>query len=650
VGFGLAYLALALGADWLTNQSSQFSTFWPAAGLYVGVLLLADRREWPGLVAVAVVAGLVASAVIGRRPTFAISGAVADSLEAVLAAGLVHRALRGRPRMWRISDLVAVVVFGSGIAAAVAASVGGATMALVLRTPFLQSALSWWVGDALGILVVTPLVVSWGSPDAVEPSPVEQRPVEFGALAIASLGVCWIVFHDAPAGVLRHEYLVLPLFVWAALRFGPRGATASSAILALVGAWATAWAFHLGGGAGLAPDSARVQVYLALASATALVLGAEVAGRARTAAKLRLARYVLDQGAEATLVCDDQGRIVLASKAAGRLLGRDVGDLLGRNVASLDRTLAGMLAKSGLHTLSAQQDLRYETVLEDAEGRRPPAEVHLAFVTNEGVRHLAWSARDLSRRRRAEEEQRLTAVGTLASGVAHEVNNPLTYVTSSIAFLQETLEKMRGLHPEVPEAEEAAAEAMLGARKVRDIVRDLRFVARPPDGHLVEVDPVEEIRTALNLAQSGIQQKATLELRLEPCPPVLAARGQIGQVMVQLLLNAAQSIPAGAPASHTVRVSAERDGDDILVTVSDTGAGIPPEARARIFEPFYSTRPVGGGTGLGLSVCLGIVTGIGGGIEVDSEPGRGTTVRVRLPVARVDGAGGAGGAVSALPG
>ena len=131
-------------------------------------------------------------------------------------------------------------------------------------------------------------------------------------------------------------------------------------------------------------------------------------------------------------------------------------------------------------------------MLADGAGRHPPVEVHLAFLAFDGAEFLAWSGRDLSERRRVEEDQRLAAVGTLASGVAHEINNPLTYVTSNLAFVEETLAKVRGLHPDVEEAEEAAAEAALGARKVRDIVRDLRFVARPPDGRRIEVEPVQE--------------------------------------------------------------------------------------------------------------------------------------------------------------
>ncbi len=642
LGFGLAYVTLALGADWLTNQASEFSTFWPAAGLYVGALLLAERRSWPGFVVAAAAGGLIASAIIGRKPMLAASGLVADLIEAIVAAFLIQRAVRGRPRMWRVRDLLVVVFLGAGFAAAIAALVGGAAVSFVNQVPFRPSALDWWVGDALGILVVTPLLLAWGMPDDTEPNLVRQRAPEFAALMVAALAVSWRVFHEAPRGVLAQSHLVLPLFVWAALRFGPRGVTASGTILASAGAWATAWAARLGGASALAPDSVRVQLYLALAITTALVLATEVAGRARTERALRLARYALDQGAEATLVTLRTGRIVLASEAAGRLLGRSVPELLGQDITGLDPALAGKLGPDGWTGLRARGTWRYETVLEAGGGRRPPAEVHLAFLAFDGAEFLAWSGRDLSDRRRAEEDQRLAAVGTLASGVAHEINNPLTYVTSNLAFLEETLAKVRGLHPDVAEAEEAAAEASVGARRVRDIVRDLRFVARPPDGRRIEVDPVQEIRSAVTLAQAEINRHSSLELRLDPCPPVLAGQGQIGQVMLHLLVNAAQSVPAGSTGAHSVRVSSGKDGRGwACIEVTDTGGGIPAAARTRIFEPFFSTRPVGGGAGLGLSVCHGIVTGLGGTIDVTSEEGRGTSVQVRLPPAQQPGSAGA---------
>jgi PAS domain S-box-containing protein len=634
LAFGVAYVALAAGADWLTNQVSEYSTFWPAAGLYLGVLLITERRRWPGFVVTAAVGGLVVSWIVGRRPLLAGANGIADLVEGILAALLILAIVRDRPRMWRMRDVLTVIVVGAVLAPVIPAVLAGAAASFSKQVPFGAAWLDWWTGDALGILVVTPLLLAWGTPDSSERNPIRQRPVEFVALLASALGVTWVIFHEARQGVLFQEHLVLPVVVWAALRFGSRGVTAASAVLAVTAAWATFWASWLGGTAALAPDSTSVQVYLALAIATSLVLATEVAARERSERKLQLARYALDQGAEGFVITDGSGTIVLASKAAGRLLGRRLSELVGTGIGIFDPALAASTWPAKWSDIQARGTTRYETTLHDALGRRMPAEVNLSFVSFDGARFLAWSGRDLSDRMRAEEEQRLAAVGTLASGVAHEINNPLAYVTSNLAFIEETLAQMRGLHPHVEEAETAAAEAAVGARRVRDIVRDLRFVARPPDGRLIEVDPIGEIRTALNLAQSEISNRARLELHLDPCPPVLAGQGQIGQVMLHLLVNASQSIPRGAAESHTVRVASGTDAQGwASIDVIDSGTGIPESVRQRVFEPFFTTRPVGGGTGLGLSVCHGIITGLGGRIDVASEEGRGTSVHVLLPPA-----------------
>jgi len=634
IAFGIGYLALAEVSDWLTNEASQFATFWPAAGLFVGALLLSDRRRWPGFLAGAALADLVVSFHVGRRPTLALALTAGDQVEAILAASLVQGFLGRRPRMWRVRDVLAVIVLAALVAPIGPAALGGATTAHFNGVPFGTAWFEWWAGDGLGILVVTPLMLAWAVPDGVDRNPVLRRPLEFACLATATLAVSFVVFRQAQQGVLTEEHLVLPLFAWAALRFGPRGVTAAGALLAFVAAWATAWAAWMNGTHALAPDAGSVQGYLGIAIATGLLLAAEVAGRERTERRLQLARFALDQGGEAFLVSDAAGRIVLASEAAGRLLGRRSSDLLGTSLASFDPAAARRVGAQEWPVMRALGRVNYEAVVVDAGGQRVPVEVNLSFLTVDGAEFLAWSGRDLSVRNRAEEEHRLAAVGTLAAGVAHEINNPLTYVTSNLAFLEEALGKMRGLHPEAEEAEAAAAEASLGARRVRDIVRDLRFVARPPDGRRVEVDPTSEIRSALNLAQAEIHRRASLDLRLDPCPTVLAGQGQIGQVMLHLLVNASQSTPPGSPGAHVVRVTSRTDENGwAAIEVSDTGVGIAASARAHIFEPFFTTRAAGGGPGLGLSVSHGIVTGLGGSIEVASEEGRGTTVRVRLPPA-----------------
>jgi len=632
LAFGLAYLALAEIADGLTDMSSEFSTFWPATGLYVGALLLTERRRWTGIVVVAAAADLVVSWHVGRRPLLAGAFVLGDALEALTAAALIQAVVRARPRMWRLRDLLVVIVLGAAVSPVVPALLGGAATHFTTGFPLLHAAVDWWAGDSLGILVVTPLLLAWASPDGAGWSPVRRRPLEFTTLIVATLVVNWVVLRDAQKGMLAQEHLVLPVFAWAALRFGPRGVTACSAILAVGAAWATAWGAARSGGQALSPDDATVQLYLALSIVTGLILAAEVAGRERSERKLKLARYALDRGAEAILVASLDGRIVLASEGAGTLLSRGVPDLMGVEISEIDPSLRDRLGPDGWEKLRSVGTARYETTLGVPGGGRTPAEVSLAFLSLDGTDFLAWSARDLSERKRAEEEQRLAAVGTLASGVAHEINNPLTYITSNLAFVEEALGQMRGLHPDVEEAATATSEAAIGARRVRDIVRDLRFVARPPQGKRIAVDPVAEIRSALNLAQADIVHRARLDLRLDPCPHVLAGQGQIGQVMLHLLVNASQSIPAGAAADHFVRVTSGTDARGwTAIEVSDSGVGIPATVRQHVFEPFSTPRPTGRGSGLGLSVCHGIVTSLGGQIDLRSDEGRGTTVHVRFP-------------------
>jgi signal transduction histidine kinase/CheY-like chemotaxis protein len=280
----------------------------------------------------------------------------------------------------------------------------------------------------------------------------------------------------------------------------------------------------------------------------------------------------------------------------------------------------------------------YETGLSPATGRRVVTEIGLSYLSFGGQEYGVWAARDVSDRKRAESAQRLASVGTLAAGVAHEINNPLTYVASNLAFVGDLLERLRGgtEHAgDVAEAEAAIREAQEGARRVRNIVRDLKFVSRAPDARRVEVDVVSEIRAAINLSQGEVKHRARLVTRLDPVPTVLSSEGQLGQVFVNLLVNAAQAIPEGHPSENEVRVATRTDAAGwTLVEVSDTGAGIPAALRGRIFEPFFTTKSVGTGTGLGLSICHGIVTSLGGDIEVESEDLRGSTFRVRLPPAQ----------------
>ena len=249
---------------------------------------------------------------------------------------------------------------------------------------------------------------------------------------------------------------------------------------------------------------------------------------------------------------------------------------------------------------------------------------------------------DITERQRIEaalaRTNRMASIGTLAAGVAHEINNPLVYVTLGLELIGRELERLRA-GPSPPEGEDWerlrawCADALDGTERVRSIVRDLNTFSRADDERAGPVDVEKVLESSINLAMSHIRPRAQLMRDYQPLLPVIAEESRLGQVFLNLLVNAAQAIPEGSPATHQISVRTRPQGSkEAVVEIEDTGVGIEPWKMERIFEPFWTDKPVGVGTGLGLSIVHGIVSALGGNIEVQSTPGQGTRFRVTLPV------------------
>jgi signal transduction histidine kinase/CheY-like chemotaxis protein len=241
------------------------------------------------------------------------------------------------------------------------------------------------------------------------------------------------------------------------------------------------------------------------------------------------------------------------------------------------------------------------------------------------------------------QSDRLASLGTLAAGVAHEINNPLTYVVTNVSFVSERLALLgEGLSradgkpfgPELAEIREALAEAQEGAQRVRQIVRDLRTYSRGDDEKEKTVDIWRVLDWSINMAMNEIRHRARLVRDMGPVPGVRGTETRLGQVFINLLVNAAQAIAAGNRADNEIRISTMTDADGrAVICVGDTGPGIAPDVLDRVFEPFFTTKPTGVGLGLGLFVCHGIIKGMGGTLTAESPPGAGATFVVTLPPA-----------------
>ncbi len=257
------------------------------------------------------------------------------------------------------------------------------------------------------------------------------------------------------------------------------------------------------------------------------------------------------------------------------------------------------------------------------------------------------------------QSEKMASIGQLAAGVAHEINNPIGFVNSNLGSLGQYMRQLLALVDEyqgalagiaVPEPvaraiaaardaadidylrEDVAAllkESQDGLLRVRNIVQDLRDFSHVDEGEWQQVDLNAGVRSTLNMVRNELKYKAEVALELGQLPPVHCNAAQINQVLMNLLVNAAQSI--GRDGRLVLRSGV--DGDWVWLEVEDNGCGIPPEVQARIFDPFFTTKPVGKGTGLGLSVSYGIVKRHGGHFDMASTPGQGTRFRFWLPVA-----------------
>jgi PAS domain S-box-containing protein len=336
---------------------------------------------------------------------------------------------------------------------------------------------------------------------------------------------------------------------------------------------------------------------------------------------------------DGTLVWVNDGFLQLHGLTEAQCLGKTPGEL-GIFVDVADRKRIGERLRRG-------EVIRNVDVRVNAGDRsvRTLAFSASAFHVNGELYTLAL-ARDVTAERAQAAEQRrlelqvgllerLAAVGQVAAGVAHEINNPLSYVLANLDLVAERL-RASGADGDLLTA---VAEARMGADRVAHIVRDLRVFARGEREPSQRCKVADVVRSAVAITSNDIRHRARLEVRLEPVGDAAIAEGRLAQVLVNVLANACLAIPEGHATENEIRVTVSQANGRAIVDVADTGCGMAPEVQARIFEPFFTTREVGEGMGLGLALCHTMVTEAGGTIAVESAVGQGSTFRITLPLA-----------------
>jgi PAS domain S-box-containing protein len=345
-----------------------------------------------------------------------------------------------------------------------------------------------------------------------------------------------------------------------------------------------------------------------------------------------------------------------------------------KNILFANRTLVKMLGFAAAEEFLGHpmlelihpdyHDVAFEKSVNDAAtgASAPPLKIKLigekgktVYVesSNIAIRFFGKNAtlvfmRDITYQNKMEQQavlnDKLATVGTLAAGVAHEINNPLSYVLGNLVFLKEQFADLKNHLREtgakddfcvnlLSEMSDELSDIAEGGEKIREIVKGLKAFVHGSEEEVEKLNLNHVIESAINMTFHVIKQKARIEKELAVDLPILTANsGKLQQVFINLLINASQSIAGNHPADNKISVRTGRNDGHLFVEITDTGKGIPENVLPRIFDPFFTTKAVGEGTGLGLSVCNEILKSYPGTIQVHSKVGKGTTFIVNLPL------------------
>jgi len=369
--------------------------------------------------------------------------------------------------------------------------------------------------------------------------------------------------------------------------------------------------------------TARVAIHV-LADDLTLVAIEDVTELRRVNAELaaeRQLRQVLERNPDGMAVVRD-GELVFGNAALARMLGLTERDLVGKTLSSFVEDTGAVTSPTGRDVRNAE--LRVET----PEGIERTVECHSLRIDFRGEPARLLTMRDITDRRRIEARmaraERLATVGMLVAGVAHEVNNPLTYVMANLQLATRQV-------ADDSETYELLTDALEGAERISQITRDLKTFHEADEAHhAVNINDV--VRDALRMARSGLAGRARVVHDPGAIPETVANPGRLVQVVLNLVINAGKAMPERPTKENVISVRTWATDDDVCILVGDNGVGITDDAIGHIFDPFFTTRREVGGTGLGLSICNSIVQQLGGFIDVESKVGVGTRFVVHIPV------------------
>jgi hypothetical protein len=634
----LLYLATATLGLQAAVAHGLVSSAWPPAGIALAALLLGGARYWPGIA----VGAFLVNSTAGASLEASAGLAIGNTLEALVGVLLLQRVAGFRASLERLQDVFALSVVAV-LSAGLGALIGIGTLWLngaISSASLAQLYFVWWSGDAMGILVVAPVLLSWSSFPRIR-APL-LRAAEALLLLVMLVALTTFLFQTH----FSYVYAIFPVASWAALRFGPRGASTAALLVSSLAVWYTLQG--QGPFASFTPthDLALLQTFIGLLTLTALLLAARTSERHAAAKALSDSdthyRLLFERNPNILFVYDLETLAFLAAnEATVRHYGYTREEFLGmklqdirppEDVAKLHEGL--IKAGEGLYEAGEWRHRKKDGTIINVEITRHT-------LTFAGRPAALAMAQDITRRKILESQllqaQKMEAVGRLAGGIAHDFNNLLTATLACCDLLSQEIELNRNGSKDLI-GEIRAATQRAAALTTQLLAFSRKQILQPK---LLDVNSV--LSDLESLLRRLIREDVEIAIVLDAEPkPVFADPIQLEQVIINLAVNARDAMPLGG--ALTIQTAARvvggadaralglsRAGKAVAITVRDTGAGMDQEVVRHIFDPFFTTKEQGKGTGLGLAMVDGFVRQSGGVVEVESEPGKGSAFTILLP-------------------
>ncbi|MDO8527123.1 MAG: MASE1 domain-containing protein [Deltaproteobacteria bacterium] len=664
----LQYLAILIGLSILYFSSAQLgllfsfqqtnaTPIWPPSGLAFAAILLLGARVWPGIFLGAIWINttifLGQHLEMGPALFFATGISIGNTLEAVVGAWILKKFFQTSQLLDRPEHIIQFSIAAS-LSCLIASLVGTAIVCKAGTAPwvlFKHIWSNWWLGDVTSILTLTPVWVMWRYYPSIRWTGLlklgEELFMLFGLFVIYQ-----IVFGQALSNNPFHNrsFVFILILLWASIRFDPFKMTFFLFVTTILITWGTTKNASSLSLALLNKELLFTQAFLSTIALSFLSLSASLSWRGKEAEDIRqrLAEIVETASDIISIIGIDQ-KILYMNPAGRRALKIPLKGDISQTFANWyypHWVRALMEAKGIAHT--TQKDIwSGETTLLSQDGKEIP--IWQIIIThrdeNEKPTFFSTIARDLSEKKESEsilreskkklsEAQKLSMVGQLASGVAHEINNPLQAIRGNLETMTLFL-KEKGITD--TEISEIISDTELAAHRCQQIVKDLLDLARPTTKKEWEKVRIEEaLHEALMLTGTELNKEhVQIEQNISfPLPPVNGHHRELMQVFVNLILNA--TVAMTHADEKCLRISAFEEKGKLVIRFEDTGHGIGPDVLPHIFEPFFTTAyddvSKNKGRGLGLSVCQRIIQSHHGEIKAEAQPDKGALFTVTLPI------------------